>query len=85
MLSPNYQSKPIIAGAKGDGGEGAVTTGDIMAYAMDLAFGIQCTCCGETARQQCKDHDDGFGVCDACLKKYGRAEFCNYPDCTAHD
>ena len=44
-----------------------------------------CTCCGGVARNQCQDHDIGYGVCDSCLAKYGREEFCHFKSCTAHD
>ena len=44
----------------------------------------RCTCCDGIARKQCEDHDTGYGVCDACLEKYGREEFCHIPSCKAH-
>ena len=50
-----------------------------------LGLGFECTCCGQEAKAQCLDHDEGYGVCDRCLEKYGRTEFCQRPDCTAHD
>lgn len=45
---------------------------------------IECCACGKHARRQCADHDTGYGVCDACLKKYGRDLFCLVPSCNAH-
>lgn len=59
------------------------TLGEALAELLNI--GVQCTCCSQEARKQCLDHDDGYGVCDRCLKKYGRHEFCSRPDCTAHD
>jgi hypothetical protein len=50
-----------------------------------LCLGISCTCCGQSARKQCEDHDDGYGVCDKCLAEYGRDSFCHIQSCTAHN
>ena len=47
-------------------------------------YRFRCTCCGESAREQCADHDDGFGTCDNCLKNYGHEMFCTAPNCPAH-
>lgn len=48
-----------------------------------LCMGIECTCCGQSAPAQCDDHDDGYGVCESCLKRYGRTSFCHV-DCRTH-
>ena len=51
---------------------------------LDLV-GLECTCCGGEARKQCADHDTGYGVCDRCLAKYGKQEFCQIGSCRAHE